>query len=443
MATAELNIESIAAGGDGVARDEGLVVFVPRTAPGDVALVEWFGHGRFARGKVRKLVAASSTRVDPVCEHYVRERCGGCQLQHMEYGAQLEAKSRIIRDALLRIGKRDVPLPTVVASDDQWRYRRKLTLAMRRQGGQWLAGLHPYDAPGHVFQLGDCPITHEAVLSAWREVMSAAAELPRAAELRGAVRLGDTGTSFTLEGGVSWPRVARFFERTPSLTTLWWLRDGAERPVLLKQRATEEQAGGDAVGEAPDTAHSPGLIAPARRPSDEDSDEAPGASFEQVNAGVAVAVRAYVAERVAAHSPATVIDAYAGLGDLAVALASPECRVTAIELDEDAAAWCARRLPGDSRAVAARVEHALPEYLPADVVILNPPRGGVDQRVTDELQNGAGSTRAIVYVSCNPATLARDLTRLPRWRIASLLAFDMFPQTAHVETVCELVPEAA
>jgi SAM-dependent methyltransferases related to tRNA (uracil-5-)-methyltransferase len=76
-------------------------------------------------------------------------------------------------------------------------------------------------------------------------------------------------------------------------------------------------------------------------------------------------------------------------------------------------------------------------------VVLNPPRRGVDERVTAELQERAEETRAIVYVSCNPATLARDIARLPRWRIASLLAFDMFPQTAHVETVCELIPEAA
>ena len=82
------------------------------------------------------------------------------------------------------------------------------------------------------------------------------------------------------------------------------------------------------------------------------------------------------------------------------------------------------------------------DALPADVVILNPPRTGVDERVTGTLAVTA-SSRAVVYVSCNPATLARDVQRLPRHRIASLASFDMFPQTAHVETVCELVPEDA
>lgn len=89
----------------------------------------------------------------------------------------------------------------------------------------------------------------------------------------------------------------------------------------------------------------------------------------------------------------------------------------------------------------ARVEEFLPRLLPADVVVLNPPRAGVDARVTTALRERA--PRAIVYVSCDPATLARDVARLEGWRVASVTCYDMFPQTAHVETVCTLVPEAA
>jgi 23S rRNA (uracil1939-C5)-methyltransferase len=89
------------------------------------------------------------------------------------------------------------------------------------------------------------------------------------------------------------------------------------------------------------------------------------------------------------------------------------------------------------------VEDLLDGALPTDVVVLNPPRTGLDGRVAALLQSQHDSARAIVYVSCDPATLARDLARMPRFRIANIVAFDMFPQTAHVETVCELVPEAA
>jgi 23S rRNA (uracil1939-C5)-methyltransferase len=436
---ARLSIDSIAAGGDGVGRADGFVVFVPRTAPGDVAEVEWSAKGRFGRGRVVALDAPSSVRVDPPCEHYVHDHCGGCQLQHMRYAAQLEAKGAIVHDSLERIGKRQVVPPRVRPSAHEWRYRRKLTLALRRRGERWIAGLHPYDSPVKVFELRDCPITDLAVLAAWREVMAAADDLPNAAELRGAVRLSEAGISFVLEGGKRWPRAKRFLERAPSLAALWWLREGAKHPELVAHRATV-QLGAHVAPSASETGDAPVRLG---RPSAEDEDDVPGASFEQINAAVAAELRGYVIERVMSHAPRTLVDAYSGAGDLAVALASAGARVTAIELDSAAAARCGDLLPAESRSIAARVEDALPSALPADVVVLNPPRRGVDERVTAELQERAPETRAIVYVSCNPATLARDLARLPRWRIASLLAFDMFPQTAHVETVCELVPEAA
>jgi 23S rRNA (uracil1939-C5)-methyltransferase len=137
------------------------------------------------------------------------------------------------------------------------------------------------------------------------------------------------------------------------------------------------------------------------------------------------------------YAPSSVVDAYSGRGATAIALAERGARVTAIESDRAAAAWVAERLPAGSRSLGARVEDALPEALPADVVILNPPRAGVDTSIT-EILSGSRGPRAIVYVSCNPATLARDVSRLAAYQVAAVRAFDMFPQTAHVETVCEL-----
>jgi 23S rRNA (uracil1939-C5)-methyltransferase len=119
--------------------------------------------------------------------------------------------------------------------------------------------------------------------------------------------------------------------------------------------------------------------------------------------------------------------------------------VTAIEVDPEAAAYAAAQLPAGSTAVEGTVEAQLERALPADVVVVNPPRGGLHARVPELLERAAAGTygpapRAVVYVSCNPATLARDLARLPSVRVRELAPFDMFPQTAHVETVCELVP---
>src|SRR6185436_4707290 len=157
--TAELTIDRLAAGGEGVGRHEGMAVFVPRTAPGDRVRARLELHRRFARGTVEELLQPSPERITPLCQHYRVDRCGGCQLQHLAYDAQVLAKGAIVRDALVRIGKREVEAPVVEPSAQQWRYRRKLTLALRRRtDGSWVMGLHPYDDPVGVFQLDDCPI---------------------------------------------------------------------------------------------------------------------------------------------------------------------------------------------------------------------------------------------------------------------------------------------
>lgn len=404
--TVDLPVDSIAAGGDGVGRAEGLVVFVPRTAPGDVARVRIETSRRFARGHLEEVLVPSPTRVDPPCAHYTDDRCGGCQLQHIAYDAQLEAKRRIVADSLHRIAKRPSAQPDIRSSPREWRYRTKLTLTIRRHADGWTMGLRPYDDPAALFQLRDCPITDERVVATWREIMRTAALLPEADELRGVVRLTGEHRVVIIRGGREWPRAKEFFDAITLATGLWWAPDGATARSLCERR------------------HAPAA-----------------ASFGQVNAAVARELQAHVVGLVAAHAPATVIDAYAGIGETAVALARWGARVTAIELDRDAAGWCARQLPAGSRSVAGRVEDLLMRALPADAVIVNPPRVGLHQRVTTALSRS--KARAIIYVSCDPATLARDLTRLPGYAIASLVAFDMFPQTAHVETVCELVPAAA
>jgi 23S rRNA (uracil1939-C5)-methyltransferase len=219
---ARLEIASIAAGGDGVGRTEGMVVFVPRTAPGDVAVVRIARAKRFARGELISLDEPSPSRVDPPCPHYTVDRCGGCQIQHLSYDAQLAAKGVIIGDALRRIGRRDVADPSVEPSDAPWRYRLKLTLHLRRVGESWIAGLHPYDDPGAVFDLADCPITDERVMAVWRELRPAFDVLPREHALRVAVRLLDQGTSVTVEGGRTWREPEALLARVPAVAEVWW-----------------------------------------------------------------------------------------------------------------------------------------------------------------------------------------------------------------------------
>jgi 23S rRNA (uracil1939-C5)-methyltransferase len=406
MRVADVVIESIAAGGDGVARSEGMVIFVPRSAPGDRLRVKLDVRKRFSRGTIDEILTPSPARVEPPCDHYRIDRCGGCQLQHLDYDAQLAAKRGIVHDALTRIARRTVEPPTVEASTAQWRYRRKLTLAMRRgRGGDWVIGLHPYDDPVGVFALKDCPITDERVVAVWREIIAARALLPRADELRGFVQWTADGAAVGIHGGTQWSAQSQFFDAVRSATALWW------RPAT-RPRALVGTRG------------------------------AASASFVQVNEAVGDRLHSYVLDRARSYAPKVVVDAYAGSGATAIPLANDGRRVVAIEFDRDATARCAAALPAGSRAVHARVEDAIESELPADVVLINPPRTGIDERVATALQLVTAAPRAIIYVSCDPATLARDVARMPRYRIASLRSFDMFPQTAHVETVCELVPEA-
>ena len=404
MSSFDVRIESIAAGGDGVGRRDRMVVFVPRTAPGDVARVSAVQRDRLMRGRLEEVLEPSTDRVEPPCPHYTIDRCGGCQIQHLRYDAQLAAKAGIIKDALQRIGRVQVAPPAVEASDRPWRYRRKLTLTLRGSGDGWIAGLRRYDDPDHVFALRDCPITDEEVLADWRAVLAHGELLPPARELRAAVRSLRRGFAFTVEGGRQWTSADALFAAVPRMLELWWEPERGRRRLLASRHDAQ----------------------------------AAGASFVQVNAGVAGRLRDWVLSLAAAARPRTAVDAYAGTGDLAAALAAQGTRVTAIEIDRDAAEVCASRLPTGSRAVAQPVERVIESTLPADLVILNPPRGGIGADVAEILRSHGDAPRHVIYISCNPATLARDLRRMERFQIRSLRGFDMFPQTAHVETVCEL-----
>ena len=402
-----LRVESIAAGGDGVGRLDGLVVFTPRTAPGELVEVEVKQRGRMARGRLRRVVEASPARVAPRCPHYDGDRCGGCQLQHLTIEAQLETKQQIVQDAFSRIARRPIPRPDIVPSPKAWEYRSRLTLAMRWSRGRWIMGLHRFDDVDRVFDLHQCPITEPPVVAAWAAIRDASQYLPRVPELRGTVRrLGDE-LAFILEGGEAWPGAREFARATPMLAVIRW------RP-----------------------AHDTARVVVDRRAS-----SVPEASFDQVNQPVAAAARQELVGRALATAPATAIDAYAGLGSTARLLAEHGISVTAIESDEAAASYAANHLPAEAQVIAGRVEDEIGAVLPADVVIVNPPRAGLDARVAAALE--AQRTPHLLYMSCDPATLARDVSRLPAYRVESLRAYDMFPQTAHVEVVCALVPEDA
>jgi 23S rRNA (uracil1939-C5)-methyltransferase len=414
-----LAITGIAAGGAGVGRGpDGRAVFVHRTAPGEVVEARVIEEKpRWARGILLRVVEPSPGRREAPCRYY--SRCGGCTLEHLEYGFQLEAKARIVADALRRIGGIAVEPPEVVPSPLEFRYRNRVSFTLVRQrGGGVVAGFHDITRPDRVIDIDEaCLMPEPAVAEAWAAVRrfwgGDASRLPSGVRLRLTLRAtAGSRTALLVQGGFGRGRPDELLDRVPSLESIWHQPRTSEPAVLLAGEARLAESWQDeelALG---------------------------GAIFLQVNRGAAALLEEHVMQAAGAVAGMRVIDAYCGVGLHARRLARAGADVIGIELDELAVTEAQRAVPA-ARFVADRVENVLGDVLPADLVLVNPPRAGMDPAAAHALL--ARPARRLIYTSCDPATLARDLARLaPTYELRSVRCFDLFPQTAHVETVAEL-----
>lgn len=394
-----VRIDRLATGGDGVGKlEDGRTLFVPRSAPGD--LVEVSGlrlHKRFARGRVGRLVEEGPGRVAPLCVHYERDSCGGCQLQHLDPRRQVEAKSNIIGEALRRLGKLDVADPVVEMAAEPFGYRTKVTLT-RGPGGHF--GFHREGESDRVFALERCELMAPALREGWERLRPLLRSLPADAQ-RLVLRLDRAGAVHLIIetiGQRSWKA-----DPLAVVGTIWWHPSAGAARVI---------AGGDAR-----TAY-------------------PATVFEQVNPVMGDRVRGFAVLQAGNVHGMHCWDLYAGIGETTDLLLAGGASVESIEGDKRAVEVAAKRTPG-ARRIAGRVEEAIRDLRRAELVITNPPRVGMDPMVVDHL--AAVRPRKLIYVSCDPATLARDVARLGSgWKVIGLRGFDLFPQTAHVETVLTL-----
>ncbi len=404
--TAPVRIDRIAAGGDGVGRlADGRVVFIPRTAPGD--LVEPTGlrlAARYARARLGTLLEPGPGRVPPRCAHYREDECGGCQLQHLEAGAQRAARRRIAGDALRRIGKLAADDPALEPADQEFGYRARITLAVSDDRRR--IGFHPVDRPGEVFDLDRCEIAAEPLNRLWRAVTARRSALPDGLE-RLTLRMDDAGgLHLVLAGGGEIEPGGAGLDRAlaaEGVAVSIWSRSGPGAMRLIAG------PGGDAAG-----------------------------SFEQVAPAMGRRVREHALAECAVGDGDVAWDLYAGVGEAGLALAQAGARVESVEVDAEAVAAGRGRMahPRLTRRVG-RVESWLGRLPRPTVVYANPPRTGLGPTVTGALADAAPAR--IVYVSCDPATLARDLRALAgSYRVTAIRGFDLFPQTAHVETVARL-----
>lgn len=418
--TLRVTIDSIAAGGEGVGRlPDGRAVFVHGVAPGEEVEVEIVrSRPRWARARLQRILQPSPDRRTPPCPF--QGRCGGCTLEHLEYPAQLAAKGRIVADALTRIGGIDVAAPAVTPSPRTQRYRNRVSFTLRRLGGgRVVAGFHQLGAPDRIVDVdGRCLLPEPPIARAWDALRSGwgegARRLPSGDELRLTLRATAGGEiSLLIDGGGGGAGLPdELLAAVPALRSIWHA-PGREAPRLLAGEATL-----------------------AERWAEEEIPLAASA-FLQVNREAAALLEAHLLELAGAVQGQRVVDAYCGVGLHARRLARAGARVIGLELDPDAvAAARVANVPG-AEFRQGTVESLLADALPADLVVLNPPRGGVAGEALDALL--AAPPERVLYISCDPATLARDLRRLSgRYAVTSLRSFDLFPQTAHVETVVEL-----
>ena len=403
--TAPVRILRLATGGDGVGKlGDGRTVFVPRTAPGDlVELTDVRPAKRFARARIGRLLEAGPDRAEPPCPHYTRDECGGCQLQHLTYSAQLEARRSFAGEALRRLARLDVPDPPIEPADRPFGYRTKLTLA----AAHGRIGLHKYGRAEAVFELECCHIATPALNQLWQVVRSLRVLLPRRLE-QIVLRLDRAGGRHLIArapGSRVWPHaeaLARELAAANVPAVLWWQPEGGVPRAIAGHPGTE----------------------------------APAGVFEQVHPEMGDRVRAFAVDALGPAGGRTVWDLYAGVGDTTAMLALRGARVESVELDPRAVAYAERTGPSATRHVGA-VEAIAAALAAPELVVTNPPRSGMDAAVPPVLQQRRPAR--IVYVSCDPATLARDAGRLaPPYQLTAARCFDLLPQTAHVETVAVL-----
>jgi 23S rRNA (uracil1939-C5)-methyltransferase len=404
--TETVRIRSIAAGGDGVGTlPDGRTVFVPRTAPGDLVELDGVRLARsFARARIARLLEAGPGRATPACRHYERDDCGGCQLQHLDGETQRAARRHVVGDALRRIGHLDAGDPELEPSENDWEYRTKVTLASRGQR----IGYHRLGDAGRVFELEHCPIARPELNRLWRALRSHRRSLPGNLDqlvLR-VDRRGSCHAIVRTTGGDAWTRgkqLGKLLAGEGVPAVLWWEpADGAARTVFGANEAY------------------------------------PVMVFEQVHPAMGDRVRAHAVEELGEVGGRHVWDLYAGIGETTRALADRGASVESVEADPRAVRVAERA--GEHSGVirhVGRVEEWLRRLKPAELAIVNPPRTGLAAEVASKFSEAP--VGRLVYVSCDAATLARDLSRLgPAYQIASIRAFDLFPQTAHIETVVSL-----
>ncbi|MEQ8176559.1 MAG: 23S rRNA (uracil(1939)-C(5))-methyltransferase RlmD [Syntrophomonadaceae bacterium] len=406
-------IQGISHDGQGVGRIDGKVVFVPGALPGeDVELTIGEEKKNYLRGRLSSIIEPAPERVNPPCPYF--GQCGGCHYQHASYDLQVDLKTLVVEQTLQRIGGVDADILPCVPAVSPWRYRNKVTWHGAMVDEHWKFGYYRGES-NDIMDIDRCLLVSDAMQEAGRALGRALRKLNSREPVEAIVRESASGEIMTIVHGIDKEAGRKLRLQVDELTDSFYLFDRKGIECLQEGRAFEERIAGIRFGLSP-------------------------LSFFQVNREQAEKLVGMVQESLELQGGEQVLDAYCGVGTLALSLAGRAKRLVGVESFPTAVEDARKnaRLNGISncRFLAGPAEQILPTLSQRfDAVVLDPPRAGCQPQVIKAVERM--KIARVVYVSCEPSTLARDLGRFQQagYRVRKVQPIDMFPQTYHVETV--------
>jgi 23S rRNA (uracil1939-C5)-methyltransferase len=422
----ELDVEQLGINGEGVARSEGLTFFVDGALPQERVEAEIYEQRKsFARARMLKRFEDSPHRTTPLCPLF--GRCGGCQLMHLSYEQQLIAKRQRVVDALERIGKLTVPVAACHPSPQTIAYRNKIQLPVNAQRRLGLYAFNTHE----LVEIDTCPIHCSLGEQAMQCVQQCLLTYPKPLALRHVLIKTAVHTGQVL--------VILVTQDKQRLTSLGEQIVQALPAIKGVVQTINTASGNTILGKTFDILAGQGWIEEVLCGL---TFKVSSASFFQVNPAQAEMLYQKVLNLAQLTGEETVLDAYCGVGTLSLILAGQAKSVIGIEATTaailDAQDNAERNHVRNARFITGLVEEEIASIGSIDVAILNPPRKGCTRGFLDCLIEK--QPKRIIYVSCDPATLARDLSILEQrgYQVCTAEPLDMFPQTMHVEVIVSL-----
>ena len=436
-----MQITGLGSSGEGVGKYEGFTVFVKGALPVEEVCVKiTLVKKNYAVGALQEIVQASAERVEPACPVY--KECGGCQLQHLSYAGQLSCKRQQVQDALGRIGHLDIEVLPVLGANDPWNYRNKMQFPAA-MNAEVVLNIGCYATATHsVVDTDACMISKEAnnaimkTVRTWMQHYNISAYDEKTG--KGLVRhvMGRVGVH---SGEVMAVIITSGYDIPHRTVLVEWLKRYVPGLVSVVQNINKKQTN-VVMGSKTRVLYGAETIKDSL--GSLSFNIAPQAFF-QVNSEQAEKLYNKALEFAALGGNETVVDVYCGTGTISLYLARHAKKVYGIEIVapaiENAKKNAEENKCGNAEFICGDAAVELPKLLAGgvrpDVVIVDPPRAGCEQKVLAAIAQV--QPERVVYVSCNPASLARDLAFMDEQGYKALVAqpVDMFPMTSHVECV--------